>query len=136
MLNLEKLLLNKSINFFLIKMNMFKSKQVSCKPVTTLQDLLAFSSQDTESRRRYNIRNLNHHQNNSPQQRQVLICHDMRNNYLADRYFQGFDNPDEYTFYHWNLVDIFVYFSHHFVTIPPESWINAAHENNVRILGK
>jgi mannosyl-glycoprotein endo-beta-N-acetylglucosaminidase len=59
----------------------------------------------------------------------------MKNNYLEDRYLQGSNVADSYSFYHWNLIDTFIYFSHHFVTIPPESWTNAAHENNVRMLG-
>ena len=37
--------------------------------------------------------------------------------------------------YHWHFIDIFVYFSHNFVTIPPPSWTNAAHTNGVPVLG-
>ena len=37
--------------------------------------------------------------------------------------------------YHWQLIDIFVYFSHHFVTIPPPCWTNAAHTHGVPVLG-
>lgn len=36
---------------------------------------------------------------------------------------------------HWWYMDIFVYFSHHLVTIPPVGWINAAHKHGVRVLG-
>jgi hypothetical protein len=32
-------------------------------------------------------------------------------------------------------VDVFVYFSHYFVTIPPKGWIDAAHKNGVVVLG-
>lgn len=116
-------------------MEFFKSNKIACKPVTTLQELFSWSHQTEEDlSRKYNVQKLKPQPKNRSQ-RQLIICHDMRNNYLDDCYFQGFNNPDDYTFYHWNLIDMFIYFSHHFVTIPPESWINAAHQNNVRMLG-
>lgn len=35
----------------------------------------------------------------------------------------------------WDQIDLFVYFSHHMVTIPPPGWVMAAHRNGVRVLG-
>lgn len=40
-----------------------------------------------------------------------------------------------YTFDRWQYIDVFVYFSHTTVTIPPPGWIAAAHANGVRMLG-
>uniref|UniRef100_A0AC35TU28 Mannosyl-glycoprotein endo-beta-N-acetylglucosaminidase n=1 Tax=Rhabditophanes sp. KR3021 TaxID=114890 RepID=A0AC35TU28_9BILA len=36
---------------------------------------------------------------------------------------------------HWSNVDIFNYFSHHMVTIPPATWINNAHLHGTKIIG-
>ncbi len=113
-------------------MDFFQSKHVSCKPITNLKSLLTWPG-NTQPPNYKTIKLVTQKKNRN--QRQLIVCHDMRNNYLADRYFQGSKNHDEYTFYHWNIIDMFIYFSHHFITIPPESWINAAHENNTRILG-
>jgi mannosyl-glycoprotein endo-beta-N-acetylglucosaminidase len=127
-------------------MRIFQSEYISCKPISNLEDLLNWPALKAKSRH-YKTEKLPPSPlignadsavstvttaTNKPK---LLVCHDMKNNYLEDRYFQGSDKPDCYTFCHWNLVDAFVYFSHHLVTIPPESWINAAHENGTPILG-
>ncbi|XP_065271832.1 cytosolic endo-beta-N-acetylglucosaminidase [Emys orbicularis] len=65
----------------------------------------------------------------------TLVCHDMNYGYLEDRFIQGSASRDPYVFYHWQYIDIFVYFSHHPVTIPPVTWTNAAHRNGVSVLG-
>ncbi|KAG8129176.1 hypothetical protein E2320_015878, partial [Naja naja] len=68
-------------------------------------------------------------------QPRTLVCHDMKGGYLEDRFIQGTKVRDPYVFYHWYYIDIFVYFSHHLVTIPPVVWTNAAHRNGVLMLG-
>ncbi|XP_069655578.1 cytosolic endo-beta-N-acetylglucosaminidase isoform X3 [Haliaeetus albicilla] len=65
----------------------------------------------------------------------TLVCHDMRGGYLEDRFIQGSATHNPYVFYHWRYIDIFVYFSHHTVTIPPVCWTNAAHRNGIPVLG-
>ncbi|XP_011052614.1 PREDICTED: cytosolic endo-beta-N-acetylglucosaminidase isoform X1 [Acromyrmex echinatior] len=69
------------------------------------------------------------------EQPRTLVCHDMKGGYLEDRFLQGSTSYDSYVFYHWSIVDTFVYFSHHFVTIPPYGWITAAHHHGVKVLG-
>eukprot|EP00884_Botryococcus_braunii_P001998 jgi/Botrbrau1/1179/Bobra.0162s0062.1 len=68
----------------------------------------------------------------------VLVCHDMQGGYNEDRFYGPVtlgENADPYVFRHWNLIDIFVYFSHHLVTIPPSGWVDAGHRHGVPVLG-
>jgi mannosyl-glycoprotein endo-beta-N-acetylglucosaminidase len=66
----------------------------------------------------------------------TLLCHDMKGGYQEDSFIQGVNTKDCYRFFHWPHIDIFVYFSHHFITIPPPVWTNAAHRHNVLMLGQ
>ncbi|XP_062231133.1 cytosolic endo-beta-N-acetylglucosaminidase 1-like isoform X3 [Phragmites australis] len=70
-----------------------------------------------------------------PARRRVLVCHDMQGGYRDDAEPQGGDNPAAYALWHWHLVDVFVYFSHCLVTLPPPCWTNAAHLHGVKVLG-
>ncbi|XP_069055786.1 cytosolic endo-beta-N-acetylglucosaminidase [Pleurodeles waltl] len=65
----------------------------------------------------------------------TLVCHDLMGGYLEDRFIQGTDVSHPYTFYHWQYIDIFVYFSHQMFTLPPVCWTNAAHRHGVSVLG-
>ncbi|KAJ8251742.1 hypothetical protein GJAV_G00224940 [Gymnothorax javanicus] len=68
-------------------------------------------------------------------QRKTLVSHDMMGGYLDDRFVQGAESEIPYAFYHWQHIDIFNYFSHNMVTIPPVVWTNAAHKHGVLVLG-
>ncbi|XP_069511317.1 cytosolic endo-beta-N-acetylglucosaminidase [Ambystoma mexicanum] len=65
----------------------------------------------------------------------TLVCHDLMGGYLEDRFIQGSDTRQPYAFYHWQYIDIFVYFSHRMFTVPPVGWTNAAHRHGVSVLG-
>ncbi|KAJ8727821.1 hypothetical protein PYW08_016206 [Mythimna loreyi] len=65
----------------------------------------------------------------------TLVCHDMANGYHDDCIIDGTSNADSYTFYNWAGIDIFCYFSHHLVTIPPLGWINVGHAHGVKVIG-
>ncbi|XP_044153740.1 cytosolic endo-beta-N-acetylglucosaminidase isoform X1 [Bufo gargarizans] len=69
------------------------------------------------------------------QRPRTLVCHDMMGGYLDDRFIQGTDAKEPYVFYHWQYIDIFVYFSHRMFTLPPVCWTNAAHKHGVSVLG-
>ena len=74
---------------------------------------------------------------NQSKRSKVMVCHDMKGGYIEDRFEQGcYDLKEEpYRFVHWALIDTFVYFSHHLITIPPRGWIQAAHKNGVEVFG-
>ncbi|KAF9912452.1 hypothetical protein EC991_010539 [Linnemannia zychae] len=65
----------------------------------------------------------------------VIVCHDMAGGYAEDARPQGNDYSSIYSIQYWNHVDIFIYFSHYRITIPPPVWTNAAHRNGVRSIG-
>ncbi|KAM6904749.1 cytosolic endo-beta-N-acetylglucosaminidase [Xenentodon cancila] len=67
--------------------------------------------------------------------RRTLVSHDMMGGYLDDRFVQGANSETPYAFYHWQYIDIFNYFTHHLVTIPPAVWTDAAHKHGVVVLG-
>uniref|UniRef100_A0A1I7T8K3 Mannosyl-glycoprotein endo-beta-N-acetylglucosaminidase n=1 Tax=Caenorhabditis tropicalis TaxID=1561998 RepID=A0A1I7T8K3_9PELO len=69
---------------------------------------------------------------------QILVCHDMRGGYLEEETKEGKQFEEEkypYMFLNWWQIDIFNYFSHHFVTIPPEDYTRIAHKHGVLSLG-
>eukprot|EP01084_Bolivina_argentea_P054794 100472_1 len=80
----------------------------------------------------------------APTRNLTLICHDMAGGYHNDSYvfgnhiYKNHENELPFEYFidgYWSLIDIFVYFSHDFITIPPIQWIEQCHENNVLILG-
>ncbi|XVF84068.1 hypothetical protein PTKIN_Ptkin16aG0545000 [Pterospermum kingtungense] len=70
-----------------------------------------------------------------PQRPRLLVCHDLEAGYLDDKWVQGGTNSSAYAIWHWYLIDVFVYFSHNLVTLPPPCWTNTAHRHGVKVLG-
>jgi len=60
----------------------------------------------------------------------ILHCHDMMGGYC-----KGPDSDYLEAFGGWEFIDVFVYFSHNRVGIPPRAWIEACHERNTACLG-
>lgn len=63
----------------------------------------------------------------------VLATHDMQGNYKDDRFVQGARDPSFYADPRWSSIDVFAYFSHNLVVIPPVGWIDAAHRNGTQV---
>ena len=64
----------------------------------------------------------------------ILVCHDMQGGYVDDKWVQGGNNESAYAIWHWYLIDVFVYFSHNLVTLPPPCWTNTALRHGVKVL--
>ncbi|KAF0296327.1 Cytosolic endo-beta-N-acetylglucosaminidase [Amphibalanus amphitrite] len=117
------------------------SVQVECQPITSLEDLLAWNEEKTPHQPVQITRTplAQFDCDGRPlagcEQPKLLVCHDMKGGYLDDRWYGGHNDPSAYTFYHWSLVDEFVYFSHELVTVPPCAWVDAAHIHGVAIYG-
>ncbi|CAF1323401.1 unnamed protein product [Adineta steineri] len=109
-----------------------KETATVCSPIKNLSDLLDISASCLTNRFKSSPLIPRH---TSPRQK-ILLCHDMKGGYLEDKHTQGCQtNEPCYRFFRWHLIDIFTYFSHELVTIPPLVWINCAHKNGVQILG-
>ena len=65
----------------------------------------------------------------------LLLCHDMRGNYLADAYPRGyrFEHPFQIT--DWSCIDAFCYFSHNLICLPPTQWIQVCHRHQTQVMG-
>ncbi len=62
----------------------------------------------------------------------LLVCHDYKGGYIEESWAGCGDIASAYRLSHWRHVDVFVYFSHHLVTVPPPGWIHAAHRHGVK----
>jgi hypothetical protein len=66
----------------------------------------------------------------------LLLCHDMKGNYLkSDKYNFGGEFLDPFPILYWQYIDIFCYFSHELVSIPPLGWINTCRRHGSSVLG-
>jgi len=125
-----------------------KEPTTICSPIKNLNDLFDVSLSCLTNR----FKSLPLIQRYTSPRQKILLCHDMKGGYLEDKYVilklnsnedkfnsrhtQGCQtNEPCYRFFRWYLIDIFVYFSHELVTIPPLVWIDCAHKNGVQILG-
>ncbi|KAI6190932.1 Mannosyl-glycoprotein endo-beta-N-acetylglucosaminidase [Aphelenchoides bicaudatus] len=69
----------------------------------------------------------------------TLICHDKQGGYLPEDKLEAFEVVDSkskpFVFTYFWYTDIFIYFSHHFITVPPVKWINQTHDHDVLCIG-
>ncbi|XP_022745768.1 cytosolic endo-beta-N-acetylglucosaminidase 1-like isoform X2 [Durio zibethinus] len=104
-------------------------------PIKTLEDLDS-RSYFTSFHYPFNISNVPLQPNSAlPQRPRILVCHDLQGGYVDDKWVQGGNNSGAYAIWHWYLIDVFIYFSHDLVTLPPPCWTNTAHRHGVKVLG-
>ena len=67
---------------------------------------------------------------------EVLLCHDYSGGYHDYESIRPNLLEDEpYSCHYLQYVDVFVYFSHKLVCVPPPTWTNTMHRNGVKVLG-
>ncbi|CAJ1076926.1 cytosolic endo-beta-N-acetylglucosaminidase [Xyrichtys novacula] len=110
------------------------TEPISCG-LTTMDDLLSWKRSEANP---FNVASVPLAPREPPlatSPRRTLVSHDMMGGYLEDRFIQGTYSVAPYVFYHWQYIDIFNYFTHNLVTIPPAVWTNAAHKHGVVMIG-
>ncbi|XP_050032988.2 cytosolic endo-beta-N-acetylglucosaminidase-like [Dermacentor andersoni] len=101
-------------------------------PLKTLYELLAYEEQPLLCAVEPLSDAIKHGKPGDPR---TIFCHDMGGGYNEDRFIHGCHERHVYRFHHWQIIDTFIYYSHHMVTIPPPGWISAAHRHGVKVLG-
>lgn len=99
-------------------------------PLDTLAELFSFKRPPLCA-----VQPLRNIKRGRPEDPKTLLRHDLMGGYQEDRFIHGCAKPMGYQFHHWQVIDSFVYYSHHMVTIPPPGWISAAHRHGVKVLG-
>ena len=112
--------------------------RLESRPIQSVSELLHFYD-DCMSEKTYSAlvypRCMNEYAAKLVAENKILFCHDMRGNYLNDRFINGSDYDNAMQIFDFDTIHIFCYFSHELVTIPPLSWINCCRTHGVRVIG-
>ena len=67
----------------------------------------------------------------------MIVCHDMQGGYKEDHMNFNLKQKGKmnYRFNHWSICDIFIYFSHYLVSVPPKNYIDVSHRMGTQVLG-
>jgi len=83
---------------------------ITSLPLTSIEELLSFQRRDLVE-----IEEMNFTRKKKRKLGKLLVCHDMKGGYLSDKSVIGakYDmNNLPFQIHHWELIDIFCYFSH------------------------
>lgn len=99
------------------------------KPIKSLAELHLWEGKNPEHQSR-----VPYTQSKKHSSKQLLICHDCgSSNYNND--IGPNSIPCTYRYFHYMHTDIFIYFSHSRISIPPVAWTDSAHRNKTQVLG-
>ncbi|CAI5510910.1 unnamed protein product, partial [Closterium sp. Naga37s-1] len=114
-----------------------------CAPLTTLDQLLQWRPGSPATGGIYNRATAPFRARSAPgaargelprrRRQRVLACHDMMGGYVEDERAQGSACSEVYRAWEWDAVDVWVYFSHHLVTLPPVAWSNCCRTHGVQV---
>lgn len=107
-------------------------------PICTLEDLWNWSEGNVGKITKQRL--MNYRDKRKDGKPEIMICHDMKGGYLDEESDDGItvtlpsvSNP--YVFLNWWNIDIFCYFSHNFISIPPSGYTHVAHIHGCLTLG-
>lgn len=104
----------------------------------TFDELAHWSQQDADPLQRSNTPLLPRHAlpESMDSSTNAMLIHDYAGGYTDYEACQGaVVAKEQYSCEYLHLVELFVYFSHRLVTIPPPTWINTCHRSGVKVLG-
>ncbi|CAI5518875.1 unnamed protein product [Closterium sp. Naga37s-1] len=114
-----------------------------CAPLTSLDQLLHWRPSSPATCGIYNRATAPFRARSAPgaargelprrRRQRVLACHDMMGGYVEDARAQGSARSEVYRAWEWDSVDVWVYFSHHLVTLPPVAWSNCCRTHGVQV---
>ncbi|CAG9332590.1 unnamed protein product [Blepharisma stoltei] len=103
-------------------------ESLSSRPFHSLEEFLHWKATDKMNASRIPLK-----KHSPTHERELCICHDMGSNYKIDKRQNSMECTFKY--YQWARTNIFIYFSHSRVTIPPPGWTEWAHRNGAKCLG-
>ena len=83
---------------------------ITSSPLTSIEELLTFQQKDLVE-----VEEMNLTRKKKRKLGKLLVCHDMKGGYLSDKSVIGAEYDISnlpFQFHHWELIDIFCYFSH------------------------
>lgn len=110
------------------------------KGVMDLKDFLNVPREKYSNYWKFEKNNLITIPNLTTRKPEITVCHDFKGGYLPghDLYPNGqygIEPCKPYLLRYPEVVDKFIYFSHHCITIPPVSWTNYLHRHSIPVLG-